>query len=76
MVRVIVSGTEASVEGLKWTCERKDVLGLVQACMRLFRTGPWDPYPDLHAAEFVIEKLGGKVLKADLAPTTEKGRIY
>jgi hypothetical protein len=76
MIRTVIAGRKAQIDDLVWTCDDDVLLGLIKAHMLRFRTGPWDPYPDLYAVQHVIAKLGGRIVKADPAPHYVKGRIY
>lgn len=76
MIQTVIAGRKASIDRLEWTCDDATLLGLINAVMLSFKTGPWDPYPDLYAVQHVIGKLGGRVVQADPAPQHVKGRIY
>jgi hypothetical protein len=65
----------ATIAGYKWTSENEEFARLLNA--QLDPNGPSgaDPNPDYTAAMRIAEYLGGRVIRFDAVPYTDK-RVY
>ena len=75
MIKVIVAGTNASVEHYLWSCENKVIEKYLNAVRDPLGPSGADPYPDLSLAEDAVKRLGGEVLEFEEQEYVE-GRIY
>jgi len=75
MVKVIISGTKATINKYKWSSPDKDLAAMLNSSLPWHGAGPSDPNPDLTAAQDAIAKFGGEILQSDPVEYVE-GRIY
>lgn len=75
MVRISIFGTEATIDGYRWSSPNKHIEGVLNAQLDPLGPSGSDPDPDRTAAQAVIERYGGKILQADVMPYSE-GTVY
>ena len=75
MVKTIIAGQPATIEGYVWTSPDAGLAAMLNAGLPWHGAGPSDPNPDLTAAQDAVKTLGGEVLEASPVEYVE-GRIY
>ena len=72
-VEVLVLGQRATVEGYKWRCKDKQVLGLLNTLLSPFGPSGADPDPDYTVARLAVERFGARIVRRGPAPRSRKG---
>lgn len=61
--KIIMGGTEATIDGYTWTSEDKALEGALNAMLEVSEVWGSDPNPDYTAAQEAVKLLGGEVLE-------------
>ena len=61
--KIRMGGTEATIDGYKWTSEDKALEGALNAMLEVSEVWGSDPNPDYTAAHEAVKALGGEVLE-------------
>lgn len=75
-VTIRVGESVATVKAEKWTSQDKQLLRRIEAATADYESTAHDPWPDMAVAEWVIGKIGGKVIGQTKPPAQVPGRIY
>lgn len=77
MIVIQVGPYRASIENYEWSCKDKKFKEILDFYLEEDGPSPSDPYPDLTAANTIINKLGGEIIRQDKKEEVdEKGLIY
>lgn len=76
MVKIKMLGAEAVIDGYVWLSNDDGLQELLQSYIDPLGPSGSDPYPDLTAAQMMVDLFGGEVVEFDEPPLYDERMRY